>query len=387
MADSAGAGGASGAGDIEIPEGPEAITAAWLTRVLLATGELPPGSRVAALDVRVIGADRGIGGLVARLTPTYEGGDDLGPATLIAKLPSALDVTRGGGRFLRLPEREVRLYSELAPGLPLRTPHCTFAAVDEAGDAFVILMEDLGAARAGDDLLGGSDADVRTAVRELARLHAAWWGSPALGVIEWLPSIEGRAGAWQRLFTLAWREVRDGESPDLYGILPPDMGGVTELLVKRGADVYEQLSRYPSTLLHGDFRLDNLFFDLPDGSPLAAIDWSNAMVGPGPYDLAYLLAVGLPPARRRALEEELLASYVEGLRVGGVEGDLGWCRDAYRLAFLEPFMRMLFLLVRGHAEGGGGRPGQVLSQLVHRAAVAALDLDSASLIQGDTDRG
>ncbi|MCC6236962.1 MAG: phosphotransferase [Dehalococcoidia bacterium] len=371
---------------IEIPEGPEAITAAWLTRVLHATGQLEVAARVAALEVRVFGADRGIGGQVARLTPVYEGNADLAPATLVAKLPSALDVTRGGGRFLRLPEREVRLYSELAPGLPLRTPHCTFAAVDDAGDAFVILMEDLGGARAGDDLLGVSDDDVRTAVRALARLHAAWWESPALGVIEWLPSIAARAGTWQRLFTLAWREVRDGESPDLYGVLPPGSGPVAELLVRRGAEVYERLARAPSTLLHGDFRLDNLFFDLPDGSPLAAIDWSNAMQGPGPYDLAYLLAVGLPPARRRALEEDLLASYLEGLRAGGVEGDLGWCRDAYRLAFLEPFMRMLFLLVRGHAEGGGGRPGQVLSQLVHRSAIAALDLESASLIEGAAGR-
>ncbi len=370
------------AAGIEIPEGPEAITAAWLTRVLHATGELAPATRVAALDVRVIGADRGIGGQVVRLTPVYEGEGNLPPATLVAKLPSALDVTRGGGRFLRLPEREVRLYSELAPGLPLRTPRCTYAAVDEAGDAFVILMEDLGTARAGDDLLGVSDDDVRTAVRELARLHATWWQSPALPVIEWLPSIEARAGTWQRLFTLAWREVRDGESPDLYGVLPPGSGRITDVLGQRGAEVYERLARYPSTLLHGDFRLDNLFFDLPDGSPLAAIDWSNAMQGPGPYDLAYLLAVGLPPARRRAIEEDLLTRYLEGLRAGGVEGDLGWCRDAYRLAFLEPFMRMLFLLVRGHAEGGGGRPSQVLSQLVHRAAVAALDLDSARLLDG-----
>lgn len=374
--------GAGGAGAIEIPEGPEGITASWLTQVLHATGQLAGGARVVALDVRVIGADRGIGGLVTRLTPTYADPTGSTPATFIAKLPSALDVTRGGGRFLRLPEREVRLYLELAPGLPLRTPHCTFAAVDAVGDAFVILMEDLGGARPGDDLLGGSDDDLRTAVRELARLHAAWWGSPALGVIEWLPPIEGRAGAWQRLFTLAWREVRDGESPDLYGVLPQGIGEVMQLLITRGAEVYERLSRYPSTLLHGDFRLDNLFFELPDGSPLAAIDWSNAMVGPGPYDLAYLLAVGLPPARRRALEEELLEVYLDGLRAGGVAGDLAWCRDAYRLAFLEPLMRMLFLLVRGHAEGGGGRPGQVLSQLVHRAAVAALDLDSASLLEG-----
>jgi hypothetical protein len=106
------------------------------------------------------------------------------------------------------------------------------------------------------------------------------------------------------------------------------------------------------------------------------------MSGPGPYDLSYLLAVGVPPERRRALEEPLLAAYLEGLRAAGVEGDLEWCRDAYRLSYLEPFMRMLFLLVRGHADAGNGRPSRVLSQLVHRAAIAALDLDSAALLGG-----
>ncbi len=369
---------------LAIPDGPEGVTAAWLSAALRASGVLPEGARVAALDVHVIGTDRGIGGQVARLTPHYEVVDasHAPPATLIAKLPSPVQVTRGGGRFLRLPEREVRLYSELAPALPLRTPRCYYAAVADDGDAFVILMEDLGTATPGDDLLGVSDAHLLAAVRGLASLHGGWWQSPALPALEWLPSIAARAATWQRLFTLAWRELRDGESPDLYGVLPPGIDAVADLLLRRGAEVYTRLAAWPPTLLHGDFRLDNLFFDLPDGAPLAAIDWSNALSGPGPYDLAYLLAMGLPPARRRTLEEPLLMAYREGLRAGGVTGDLGWCRDAYRLSFLEPFMRMLFLLVRGHADAGGGRPHQVLSQLVHRAAVAALDLDSAALLEG-----
>lgn len=367
--------------DIEIPAGTEGLSAAWLTSALRQAGELPAGTRVSAVEMRVIGADRGIGGQVARLTPTYEGASGNAPTTLIAKLPSPVEVTRGGGRFLRLPEREVRLYSELAPALPVRTPRCYVAAVADDGDAFVILMEDMAGATPGDDLQGASDAHLFDAVRGLARLHAMWWESPALGALEWLPAIDDRAATWQRLFTLAWRELRDRESPDLYGVLPRGVGPVAELLLRRGAEVYTRLASGPATLLHGDFRLDNLFFDLPDGSPLAAIDWSNAMSGRGPYDLAYLLAVGLPPERRRELEEPLLASYIEGLLAGGVEGDLAWCRDAYRLAFLEPFMRMLFLLVRGHADAGGGRPFEVLSQLVHRAAVAAIDLDSASLLE------
>ena len=374
---------------LEVPTGPLGLTPAWLTAALREAGVLGPGAAVREARVEVIGADRGIGGLVARVTPTYEGASMAGvppPATFIAKLPSPLEVTRRGGNFLRLPEREVRLYLELAPALPIRSPHAYYAAVAADGTDFVILMEDLASATPGDDLDGTTDERLFEAARALARLHAAWWESPALAVIEWLPPIDARAATWQRLFTLAWRELRDSTSsgglPDLDGVIPLEIQPVADLLLRRGAEVYTRLARWPATLLHGDFRLDNLFFGLPDGSPLAAIDWSNATSGPGPYDLAYLLAVGVPPERRRAIEEPLLAAYIKGLRAGGVTGDLDWCRDAYRLSYLEPFMRMLFLLVRGHADGGGGRPYRVLSQLVHRAAVAALDLDSASLLEG-----
>lgn len=367
---------------LEVPAGPLGLTPAWLTAALREAGVLTVDTAVRDARVEVIGADRGIGGLVARVTPAYDGASTPdAPTTLIAKLPSPLEVTRRGGNFLRLPEREVRLYLELAPALPIRSPRCYYAAVAEDGDAFVILMEDFGSATPGDDLESASDERLAEATRALARLHAAWWQSPALAVIEWLPAIDARAATWQRLFTLAWRELRDSDSPDLDGVLPAEIQPVADLLLRRGAEVYTRLAERPSTLLHGDFRLDNLFFDLPDGSPLAAIDWSNAMSGPGPYDLAYLLAMAVSPERRRALEEPLFATYRDGLRAGGVTGDLEWCRDAYRLSYLEPFMRMLFLLVRGHADGGGGRPYRGLSQLVHRAAIAALDLDSVALIE------
>src|SRR5687767_8593363 len=94
---------------LEIPAGVQGLTPPWLTATLHEAGILSPDGSVHAAHVEVIGADRGIGGLVARVTPVYEGTSTGAPTTLIAKLPSIVEVTRGGGRFLRLPEREVRL--------------------------------------------------------------------------------------------------------------------------------------------------------------------------------------------------------------------------------------------------------------------------------------
>ena len=54
----------------------------------------------------------------------------------------------------------------------------------------------------------------------------------------------------------------------------------------------------PVTLVHGDFRLDNIFF-YDDGS-VAVIDWQLAMRAPGQTDLVYFCANNLMTGDRRA---------------------------------------------------------------------------------------
>jgi aminoglycoside phosphotransferase (APT) family kinase protein len=140
------------------------------------------------------------------------------------------------------------------------------------------------------------------------------------------------------------------------------------------APALDRLERSPRTLLHGDLRLDNLFF--PEDGMIAAVDWSNATRGPGPYDVAYLLCTAVTPEERRAHEDRLLHHYHAALLDGGVEGyDFAQCFDDYRLSFVEPFTRMFFLLVSGHAKKESDRPSAVLTKFVHHAGQAALDLD------------
>lgn len=379
--------------ELPIPAGPAALDAEWMTSALRAGGTLAPEARVRSLHAEVIGADRGIGGQVARVTLEYEGLEGQAapdaPKTLVAKFPSAITVTRNGGRFMRLPEREVRLYRELAPILPVRTPACHFSAIDDEGDAFVLILEDLGGATFGDDIAGASDAQLEAAVEALASLHAEFWESPLPAALGWMPAIDERAGQWQRMFTVAWREAveaaraGDEDGKWLVATVPEAARDLVDLLTRGGRGAVERLAESPATLLHGDFRLDNLCFDLPDGSPIAAMDWSNATRGPGPYDLAYLCCVGLPPERRREREDGLLARYHALLLERGVEAySLEDCRRDYALSYLEPLMRMFFLVARGHTAGGAERAHRVLSQVVRNAAEAALDLDAAALLEG-----
>lgn len=353
------------------------FTPEWLSDALRDSGILGD-ARVADADAELIATDRGIGGTVARIVLAYEGSAPGAPSTIIAKLPSAIELTRGGGRFLRLPEREVRFYRELADRTPMRAPACYYAAIDDEGDAFVLLIEDIGALPSGNDATGTTLGHAERVVDAIAAQHAAWWQSPDLDALEWMPAIDEHARMWQRMFATAWREQRDA----MDDLVPPEVVPLGEAMTRQLGAVVARLGASQPTLLHGDLRLDNLFFPADPAEPVVAVDWSNASRGPGPYDLAYFMCVAFDPEQRREHEQELLRRYVDALRARGV-GDVTFeeCSDVYRLSFCEPFTRMFFLLMRGHADKGTDRPAAVLARFVRNAGQAAVDLDAAGLLE------
>lgn len=358
------------------PAGLDEFTPAWLNDALADSGILG-GASITEARAELVAADRGIGGTVARIRLGYEGPAPGAPASIIAKLPSAIELTRGGGRFLRLPEREVRFYRELAGRVPTRTPACYYAAIDEDGDAFVLLIEDLGALPPGDDVQGTTRERAERVVDAIAAQHAAWWRSPDLDGLDWMPAVDEHARMWQRMFATAWREHRD----ELGELVPAELAPLGEAMTRRLGAAVSRLGELPRTLLHGDLRLDNLFFldDPADG--VVAVDWSNASRGPGPYDLAYFMCVAFDPAERREHEQVLLRRYVDALAAAGVEGvTFEECFDVYRLSFCEPFTRMFFLLMRGHADKGTDRPPTVLARFVRNAGQAAVDLGAMELV-------
>ena len=69
------------------------------------------------------------------------------------------------------------------------------------------------------------------------------------------------------------------------------------------------------TLVHYDFRVDNLFFE---ADKVIVLDWQAIARGQGIYDLTYFLAGSLTIAARRATERSLVARYRRGLSDGGV---------------------------------------------------------------------
>lgn len=240
-----------------------------------------------------------------------------GPATVVVKLPATDPTSREAARAVRAYEKEVRFYQQLAPTVAVRTPRCWLADLDETDTTrFVLCLEDLAPARAGDQLAGCPPEQAQAAVDELVQLHAPRWADPALQDLPWLHQDPAQQAAFlSELLPGLWRGFQDRYAAALEPVV-----------LEAGHQLFDRLERYlaptgtPLTVVHGDYRLDNLLFGEHDqGRPCCWVcDWQTCRTGAGPEDLGYFLGAGLLPEDRRAHEERLVARYHAGLLASGV---------------------------------------------------------------------
>ena len=297
-----------------LPRSASELTAEWLTAALGDAASAP----VARFSLDTIAQGVGFLGELARVTLEYAT-PGAGPRTLIAKLPTTNDQNRMVAVVFQLYQREIGFYQEMARHSVLRVPQCYFVHFDATEGRFALLLEDLAPMRVGDQLASCTLDQARLALRELARHQARWWQSPQLDAFAWLPSVDC--------------EANRGLAPMYSGALPLFLehtaGRLSERVRETACRVEEHIlpaltayTERPATVLHGDYRLDNLFFG-EDGNSLAVIDWQIMSRGPGIFDAAYFLGGSLEPDVRRAAERDLLREYHEHLLAGGV-GDYDW---------------------------------------------------------------
>ena len=70
------------------------------------------------------------------------------------------------------------------------------------------------------------------------------------------------------------------------------------------------------TVAHGDYRLDNLFFD--DARTVTALDWQITMKSVGGGDFAYFVSESLSAADRRRYLDALVQTYLATLAEAGI---------------------------------------------------------------------
>ncbi len=361
---------------------PEALTADWVTEALRAGGHLGDG-RVTAVTPSPVGTGQMCDSV--RLALRYDGpaGDASGagapppPATLVAKLPAADETSRATALSLRSYENEVRFYQQLAPDLPVRTPTAYHADIDVDTADFVLLLEDLAPAVQGDQL-AGCDPDVAAvAVAELVRLHAPRWDDPALADLEWLHRDKVASNEFlATLLPVLWAGFTERYAADL----DPEVHTAGDALFSH-LDAYLLADTTPWTIVHGDYRLDNLLFDpSPGGTPVAVVDWQTCTHGNGLADVAYFIGAGLAGPERREHEEELVRGYHADLEAAGVDG-YGWDRcwaDYRRGTWHGMVMAVAASMLVERTERGD----RMFLTMAGRHAHHALDLDGPGILRG-----
>jgi hypothetical protein len=344
---------------------PDDLSAQWMTAALRESGH---DVIVASLRSEPVGT-----GQMAhneRIYLDYEQNQSGAPETIVGKFPSPSEESRASGARGAY-RAETLFYTRLADRLPIRTPKCFYGAISEDATTFTLLLEDLAPARQGDQIAGASDDEIEMAVRNLAGLHAPIWNDPLLDDLDWtFQGLSEEFALYVEMGTPAFIDrYKDRLSEEDADTLRSFASGVRRWMEIRPPE---------KTLVHGDYRLDNLMFDTQAGDVrVAAVDWQTLSVGCGGQDLAYLLGNSSPPEQRRRHESHMLGVYREAMAALGVERSTEEIVADYVYgSFQGPTITMLGALAVGQTDRGD----EMFMAMAHRAVAQIRDWNALDLI-------
>ena len=290
--------------------------------------------------------------------------------------PAVRPANRKLGRRWELYQREYRYYRRMASESPIRSPALLYGAFEARTHRFVLILEDLRSMTTAGQVDGASPAQVRRAVRAAARLHGKYWDQveplTGSGFDETLaPQVwMGLQVSYLLSLPRALRLLSDSWSEE--------MKDLAEEYGLRLVDHFGQLAREPKTFVHGDYRLDNMFFgEEEDG--FAVVDWQNCGVSNGLYDVAYFFAGSVSSEVRRAIERDTLREYHDTVRsLGTRDFTFARCWRLYRETLLACLI--LPVIAAAQLEEVPGRQLRLRDAIAQRTAAAARDLAIGALL-------
>jgi hypothetical protein len=350
------------------------VTPAELTDALRDGGVLSGEASVTSFTHESVGVGVGILALLWRLDVTYEPALS-GPRTIILKLPHSSAEVRAVPHALRFYEREIGFYANVAGTTPIGTPRCYWSSFDPETNDFVLLLEDISALEQHDQLRGCPIDDARVAILGIAAHHAACWERDDVLNATWTGPVD------EIPMPQAIHQMLVGRIPILADRLGDELPPGTIAIVERIRDELEPLlARFtggPLTLLHGDYRLDNIFFTPAPEREVVVIDWQIATIGGGAYDVGYLMAQSVQSDARKASERGLLREYHDALGALGVTGysvDDAW--DDYRRTILWSLVYAAGVI---SDDLTNVRAIELAKTMATRSAVAIADLDATEM--------
>lgn len=292
---------------------PEDLDEGWLSGALASGGLLEAGQAVHSFGIEPVGT----GQMADTVRIRYRTGSGAPEAerSVVAKFASADEQSRSTGLMTRAYEIEVAFYEAIARRVGIRTPACYFGQYEPETGWFVLLLEDVVGGVPGEQLAGCSPEAAEAALAELAALHGTAWARPELARLPWLHRGGPKADTFLvTVITSLWPDFLqrygarlDAEHRDACDRF---VGQLAPWLATRPG---------PTTVTHGDFRVDNLLFPPGQGRP-SVVDWQTTAWGAAAADVSYFLGASLTVEHRRQHGERLVAGYHRALVDHGVEG-------------------------------------------------------------------
>lgn len=362
----------------KLPKNGSELTPEWLTEALRGSGTLSAGTHVATCAAEPLGAGGGLIAMLGRVRLTYGGAPTNAPTCMIMKFPSSAPENRAVADTFDMYGREVRFYQTLAADASIGHPQCYFAISADTSSDFVLLIEDLGDRRIGDQVLGSDLNDAEIVIDAMARLHAENWLRTDEPRFSWITShandmqIAGMEGG----FAQGWPKF----ASDHKDIIPPGVLRWGHRVGPSTRSILQALCAGPQTICHADFRLENMFFATQPAHPdFAIIDWQSITKSSGAQDLSYFLTQSVQVEVRQQHERDLLARYLDGLRRGGVAHySAEHLLNDYRRATL--YLLDYAVVIASTLDLANERGAAVARALTERACVALDDLDCEALL-------
>lgn len=309
---------------LAIPARESEIDAAWLEDALAARH---PGVRVDAVEI-VARAEVTNHHAWLRVRYAEAAG---APESLFCKLLPEEPARRSAIAQTGMGLREARFYDALAPQLRFRVPRAHAVRFEEASGAFVLLLEDLKVS--GCTVSTGPESvspdAAAAALEDLAELHVRF-EDPARREREAPfvrpPDPPSDYGSTRLAFALAHH--RDA--------LSNAFAEASRLYIDYQPALHALWTAGPSTVIHGDTHIGNLFFD---HGRTGFLDWGMIVVSTPLRDVSYFLQMSLSVEDRRKEERRLLGHYLDARQaLGGtvLAPDAAFLTYRIQAAYLAP---------------------------------------------------
>ena len=292
------------------------------------------------------------------------------PGSIVGKFPAIDQMSRQTGIQLLNYQREVFFYNNLQSETTITTPEVFLCDIDPKTHDFIILMEDLAPGTPGDQIAGCGFEKAKLALGELAHLHGSMWEKTTLADDE----IVSRGNKDQT------------PTAELYKALAPSFveryaDKLTSMEKATISDLGNSIPRYleskdsPKTLIHIDYRLDNMMFGGP--YQLAVVDWQSCAFGCPLNDVSYFMGTSLEPEIRLERETELLEHYFKILQEYDVSIDWTTINSLYcHYAPAGLVMAVIASMIVGETQRGN----KMFLAMAKRSARMMLELDSIKVI-------